>query len=244
MKINEVAKLSGVTVRTLHYYDQIGLLHPSETTDAGYRIYNAKDLETLQQILFFKELDFPLSDIKEIMLSEGYDRHDTLIKHMELLVQKKKRLDTLIATLEAAIQQEHHVDFHAFDMSEFNELKEKYATEVKERWNETDAYKESEQKTAGYDDVQWNILKGEGDEILKLFGQNRHLRPDSPEAKKLVKRWQTYITLNFYNCTKEILSCLGLMYINDERFTKNIDQNGKGTAQFMSKAIEYYCNDK
>lgn len=108
------------------------LLHPSETTDAGYRIYNAKDLETLQQILFFKELDFPLSDIKEIMLSEGYDRHDTLIKHMELLVQKKKRLDTLIATLEAAIQQEHHVDFHAFDMSEFNELKEKYATEVKE----------------------------------------------------------------------------------------------------------------
>ena len=137
MKINEVAKLSGVTVRTLHYYDQIGLLHPSETTDAGYRIYNAKDLETLQQILFFKELDFPLSDIKEIMLSEGYDRHDTLIKHMELLVQKKKRLDTLIATLEAVIQQEHHVDFHAFDMSEFNELKEKYATEVKERWNET-----------------------------------------------------------------------------------------------------------
>ena len=76
MKINEVAKLSGVTVRTLHYYDQIGLLHPSETTDAGYRIYNAKDLETLQQILFFKELDFPLSDIKEIMSSEGYDRHD------------------------------------------------------------------------------------------------------------------------------------------------------------------------
>ena len=130
MKINEVAKLSGVTVRTLHYYDQIGLLHPSETTDAGYRIYNAKDLETLQQILFFKELDFPLSDIKEIMSSEGYDRHDTLIKHMELLVQKKKRLDTPIATLEAAIQQEHHVDFHAFDMSEFNELKEKYATGV------------------------------------------------------------------------------------------------------------------
>lgn len=146
MKINEVAKLSGVTVRTLHYYDQIGLLHPSEITETGYRIYNEEALETLQQILFFKELDFPLSEIKEIMSSEGYDRQDTLIKHRELLIQKKKRLDTLIATLEATLQKEHHVDFHAFDMSEINELKEKYATEVKERWNETDAYKESERK--------------------------------------------------------------------------------------------------
>ena len=100
MRINEVAKLAGVTVRTLHYYDQIGLLRPSEITDAGYRIYNEEALEALQQILFFKELDFPLSDIKEIMLSAGYDRQDTLIKQRGLLIQKRKRLDTLIATIE------------------------------------------------------------------------------------------------------------------------------------------------
>ena len=244
MRINEVAKLAGVTVRTLHYYDQIGLLHPSEITDAGYRIYNEEALEALQQILFFKELDFPLSDIKEIMLSDGYDRQDTLIKQRGFLIQKRKRLDTLIATIEVAIQKEHYVDLHAFNMSEINEIKEKYAAEVKERWKETDSYKESEQKTSGYDDVQWNILKDKCDEILKLFGQNRHLNPDSSEAQKLVKSWQTFVTLNFYNCTKEILSGLGSMYINDERFKNNIDRNGEGTAEFMSKAIDYYCNNQ
>lgn len=240
MKINEVAKLAGITVRTLHFYDQIGLLHPSETTEAGHRIYNEDALETLQQILFFRELEFPLNDIKEMMSAGNYDKKETFIKQRELLLQKRKRLDTLIATLDAAIGEEQYVNLHVFDLSEINELKEKYAAELKERWGETDAYKENEQKTSGYDEMQWSILKEEGTEILKLFGQNRNLKPDSEEAQKLVKRWQEYITANFYHCTNEILSCLGLMYVEDQRFTENIDRNGKGTAAFMAKAIEIF----
>lgn len=241
MKINEVAKLAGVTVRTLHYYDKIGLLPPSKITKSGYRIYDNDVLETLQQILFFKELEFPLSDIKEIMSSPNYDRKATLAKQRELLLQKKNRLDKLIATLDAAISGEEHVDFHAFDMSQINKLKEEYAAEIKERWGDTEAYRESEQKTSGYDDVQWNLLKDEGAQILKLFGQNRHLKPESEDAQNLVKRWKDYITFNFYDCTNEILSYLGLMYVEDERFTENIDRNGRGTAEFMSQAIAYFC---
>ncbi|MEG2881982.1 MAG: TipAS antibiotic-recognition domain-containing protein, partial [Christensenella sp.] len=119
--------------------------------------------------------------------------------------------------------------------------KKKYATEVKERWGNTAAYAESEEKTSSYDTAQWNILLGEGETILREFGENRNIKPESDEAQALVKKWQNYITANFYHCTKEILSCLGLMYIGDERFTRNIDKNGEGTATFMAAAIEIYC---
>lgn len=244
MKINEVAKLTGVTVRTLHYYDEIGLLHPSETTEAGYRIYNQDALERLQQILFFRELEFPLGDIKEIVSSQCYDRQEILSKHKELLIQKRKRLDALIGMIDTALGDAPCIDMNVYDMTDINEMRKKYAAEVKERWGKTEAYMESEQKTGEYDDVRWNMLKGEGDAILKTFGQNRHLKPESKEAQQLVKRWQTYISDNFYHCTDEILYCLGLMYVEDERFTKNIDRNGKGTAEFMAKAIEYYCSKK
>ncbi|MEF9922154.1 MAG: MerR family transcriptional regulator, partial [Anaerovoracaceae bacterium] len=104
MKINEVAKLTGVTVRTLHYYDEIGLLKPSKVTDAGYRIYDEKAMETLQQILFFRELEFPLNEIKGIMSNPNYNREDTLLKHRELLTQKRNRLDKLISLLEKNIK--------------------------------------------------------------------------------------------------------------------------------------------
>lgn len=241
MKINEIAKLTGVTVRTLHYYDEIGLLTPSELTEAGYRIYNDEALATLQQILFFRELDFPLSDIKEIMTNPQYNKTEALAKHKELLVQKRSRLDGLIALVDKTIGGEKTMSFKEFNMTEIEANKKKYATEVKERWGETASYKESEGKTGVYDKKQWEILNGEGAEILKAFGQNCNIIPDSVEAQNLVKRWRTYITANFYNCTKEILSCLGLMYIEDARFTENIDLNGKGTAEFMTKSIEIYC---
>ena len=241
MKINEVAKLSGVTVRTLHYYDEIGLLKPSEITEAGYRLYDSTALETLQQILFFRELDFSLNDIKEIMKNPNYDKANALTKHRELLLQKRNHIDDLIVLVDNTLKGEYDMSFKQFDMTEFEATKKKYAAEVKERWGNTAAYNESEKKTSSYDDNQWKVLSGEGKAILQEFGENRNIQPESKEAQALVKKWQDYITANFYNCTKEILSCLGLMYIGDERFTKNIDQNGEGTAAFMAAAIEIYC---
>lgn len=242
MKINEVAKLTGVTVRTLHYYDEIGLLKPSEITAAGYRLYNRTALETLQQILFFRELDFPLNDIKEIMTNPQYNRENALKKHRELLLQKRNRLDAFIDLVDRTLKGEQDMSFKQFDRTEFEATKKKYAAEVKERWGGTAAYAESEEKTNGYDDARWNILSGEGKAILQAFGESRAIQPESEEAQALVEKWQGYITANFYHCTKEILSCLGLMYVGDARFTKNIDQNGEGTAAFMAAAIAFYCS--
>ena len=239
MKINEVAKLTGVTVRTLHYYDEIGLLKPSQITDVGYRLYDETALETLQQILFFRELDFPLSDIKKIMANPHYNNAEALTKHKELLLQK--RLNDLIGLVDKTLKGESDMSFKQFDMTEIEANKKKYAAEVKERWGETAAYAESEEKTSKYDEAQWKLLSSEGETILSEFGKNRKLDPDSEVAQALVKRWQDYITSNFYHCTKEILHCLGLMYVGDECFTKNIDENGEGTAAFMAAAIEIYC---
>ena len=242
MKISEVAKMSGVTVRTLHYYDEIGLLKPSETTEAGYRMYSSEDLERLQQILFFRELDFPLNEIKEIMLNPNYDKNEALNKHKEFLIEKRKRIDGLITLIDKTIKGDNNMSFKEFDNSKIEENKRKYAEEVKNRWGNTDAYKEYEKKTSSYDGNSWNEINEGMVEILKEFADNREEDPNSDIIQSLVEKWQSYITSNFYNCTKEILSCLGLMYIGDERFKENIDKYGEGTAEFMAKAIEIYCS--
>ena len=241
MKVSEVAKLTGVTVRTLHYYDEIGLLKPSEITEAGYRIYSNADLELLQQILFFRELDFSLTEIRKIMLNPAYDREEALRKHRTLLLQKRSHIDGLISLVENTLKGESDMSFKQFDATETEEIKKKYADEAKRRWGDTDAYAEYEAKTADYDDPQWKLLNGEGAVILQEFGSLRHLDPAGAQAQELVQKWQDFITANFYTCTKPILSCLGEMYIGDDRFTSNIDKNGEGTALFMATAIEIYC---
>ena len=161
MKISEVAKLSGVTVRTLHYYDEIGLLKPSDTTEAGYRVYSNKDLETLQQILFFRELDFPLNEIKEIMINPNYNKNEALNKHKELLMEKRKRIDGLIALINKTIKGDNIMSFKEFDNSKIEENKRKYSEEVKNRWGNTDAYKEYEKKTSSYDKNSWTTINEE-----------------------------------------------------------------------------------
>lgn len=242
MKINDVAKLTGITVRTLHYYDEIGLLKPSKITDAGYRIYDEKNLETLQQILLFREMNFPLSEIKEIISNPKFDRIDALEKHKNLLIKKRQRLDNLINLVNNTIKGENDMSFKEFDMTEIEATKKKYVKEVKERYGKTDAYKEYEVKTKNYDKDKWNGINSEANEIFKAFADNKGKAPESEEVQELVKRWQNHITKNYYNCTKEILASLGIMYVNDERFKENIDKSGEGTAEFMSKAIEVYCN--
>lgn len=241
LKINEVAKLTGVTVRTLHYYDEIGLLKPSRTTDAGYRIYNDDALERLQQILFFRELEFPLGDIQKFMEDPCYDRKESLQKHRDLLIRKKNRLEGLITLVERTLKGESDMSFAEFDTTELETYKQKYADEVKARWGNTDAYREYADKTQAYSEEQWQSSSRRGEALLRAFGENRHLAPDSTEAQALVRRWQNHITESYYACTKEILACLGQMYVNDARFTENIDQNGVGTAAFMAQAIAVYC---
>ena len=240
MNICRVAKLTGVTVRTLRYYDEIGLLKPSQVTEAGYRVYDDADLEVLQQILFFRELDFSLEDIRKIMQNPAYEKESALRKQRELLEQKRSRLDSLISLVDKTLKGERDMSFRQFDTTEIEATKKKYAEEARRRWGGTAAYAEYEKRTSRAGDAQQKMLDDEGAMLLREFGRNRSLAPDSPEAQALVKKWQDYITAHFYTCTKEILSCLGQMYVGDERFTQHIDGYGAGTAAFMSAAIEAY----
>lgn len=242
LKINEVAKLTGITVRTLHYYDEIGLLKPSEITEAGYRLYNEQALAELQQILFFRELDFSLNDIRKIMTSPAFDQTKALKKHKELLLEKRSHLDSLIQLVEKTMKgMNTTMEMKVFDLTEIENHKKQYAKEVQERWGETSAYQESEEKTSIYNDAQWQMVSGEGNNIFKAFADNMDKAVERPEVQALVKRWQDFITERFYYCSNEILSCLGLMYIGDSRFTENIDKIADGLAQFVSDAIKVYC---
>lgn len=242
MFIKEVAELTGVTVRTLQYYDRIGLLRPSSLTEAGYRVYDQEALETLQQILFFRELDFPLSQIKELLSDPDFDRMEALAKQRELLMLKRERLDRLIGTLDNRLKGEKTMDFRNFDQTEIEKAKKDYADEVKARWGHTDAYAESERKTVRYGKEDWKAVNEKGEEILREFGRHRIDAPESEAVQALVCRWQQHITDSFYTCTDEILAGLGEMYTADPRFTENIDKYGEGTAALMAKAIAIYCS--
>ena len=241
MKINEAARLAGVSERTLRYYDRIGLLRPSGMTESGYRLYDEDALRRLQQILFFRELGFPLAQIGEIMDSPGYDRSDALRRHRALLIAERDRLNGLIELAERTLKGECDMSFDAFDRSEIDRQRDAYAEEARERWGGTDAYAESEKKTAGYGKEKWTMIEQEADEIFAAFAALRGHAPDDPAVQALVARWQAHITRHYYACTKEILAGLGQMYTADGRFMQNIDRAGAGTAQLMSDAIAVYC---
>lgn len=244
MLINEIAKLADVSVRTLHYYDEIGLLKPSAVDEQnGYRFYDENSLERLQAILFYRELDFPLKDISKLLSSPNYDRSKALTEQKHLLTLKKERMERLIFALDSLMKGENTMDFKAFDNSEFEAAREKYAAEAKEKWGNTDAYKEHSAKTSAYSGEKWAEVNSGMEAIMKEFAECKlsGAAPEDAAAQYLVKKWQDFITENHYTCTKEILAGLGEMYSADERFTANIDKYGEGTAQFMTDAIRAYC---
>lgn len=238
MQIKEFARLTGVSVRTLHYYDEIGLLHPAAVDrNTGYRDYDEQSLLRMQEILFYRELDFSLKSIGQILSSPNYDANQALAEQKDLLILKKERLERLISAIDRAMKGENVMS--AFDNSKF----EAYKAEAKERWGNTDAYRQHEEKTKAYSDGKWNALAGEMNKIFAAFHQCMKAgeAPASTEAQSLVKALQKHITDNYYPCTNEILAGLGQMYVADERFRNNIDTNGSGTAQFVAEAIKAYC---
>ena len=239
MTVNEVSKLTGVSIRTLQYYDKIGLLHPANYTEAGYRLYDDAALETLQQILLFRELEFSLKDIKEIISSPDFDRSKALEQQIELLKLKKEHIENLIdLALGIKAIGVKPLKFDAFDTRKIDE----YAAQAKAAWGTTPAYKEYEEKSKGRTkEDNLKIHQGMID-IFGEFGQIRNTDPASEEAQEMVKKLQDYITEHMYTCTKEILGGLGMMYGGGGDFTTNIDKmGGEGTAEFASRAIEIYC---
>ena len=191
----------------------------------------------MQEILFYRELDFSLKSISEMLSSSKYDKTKALQEQKQLLILKKERLERLIAAIDDAEKGENVMK--AFDNSEF----EKYKTEAEEKWGHTDAYKEHTEKTKNYSKDKWNNLADEMNDILAKFATSMKngSDPNSAEAQGLVKTLQNHISENYYSCTNEILAGLGQMYVSDERFKNNIDKHAEGNAEFINKAIKFYC---
>ena len=237
MKVKEVAELVGISVRTLHYYDEIGLLTPDETTEAGYRVYSESNLEDLQQILFFKELGFPLKKIKEIIDSPTFERQGALELQHKMLLEKKSRIEKMIGTIEKTIQHSkgerlmsNQEKFEGFDFS-----RNPYEQEARERWGDQ-AVDEANEKAKNMSDFEEKF-----NEIYRHLATLRHLSPDSEEAQEGIDEWYQFLN-KMGNYSLEAFKGLGQMYVDDERFTKNIDKFGEGLAAFMRDAMAVYAD--
>lgn len=241
MHIKEFADLTGVSVRTIHYYDEIGLLKPGYVDgNNGYRYYDESSLLRMQEILFYRELDFPLKTICRIISSPGYDRKLALAEQRKLLILKKQRLERIIESVDNAMKGE--IILSTFDNKEY----EQYREEVRERWGSTGAYGEYTEKTRDRTPEKQNDIINGLEQVFSDFVccMNDGEPADSEKAQKNVKRLRDYISENFYTCTDTILSGLGKMYVSDERFKNNIDRHSPGTAEYVSRAIGIYCSTK
>ncbi len=245
MTVNEVSRLTGLSVRTLQYYDKIGLLPPSGYTEAGYRLYDDTALKKLQQIMLFRELEFPLKEIKEIVSRPDFDGVKALEQQIELLKLRREHLDSLIAFAEGIkllgvnyAMNRSKSDFSAFDKSKLDD----YTKRAKEQWGNSAEYKEFEEKAKSRSASDDERLALETMSLFKEFGNMRSLDPSDGIVQAQVKKLQDFFCENFYTCTNEILRSLGEMYAGGGEFTESIDNaGGKGTAAFVHKAIEIYC---
>lgn len=242
LTVGAVARLAGVTVRTLHHYDEVGLVVPSGRTAAGYRTYGRSEIERLQEVLFFRELGFALEEIKQIVNRPGYDRLTALVRQRELLEARAEHLLALIEAVARAVDAERMGTtmtneeilevFGDFDPAE-------YEQEAEERWGDSDAYKQSAARTARYSKQDWEIIKAENDAIYRQFldlmasGEPA----EGAAAMNVAEEHRAHITKWYYDCSKTIHAGLGQMYVGDDRFRQNIDKSGTGLAEYMAAAI-------
>ena len=238
--VHEVSKLTGVSIRTLHHYDKLGLLKPVAVTEAGYRLYDESSLIRLQSILLFRELQFPLKDIGAILDSPTFDRNRALDQQIKLLELKREHLENLIDLAKGikGMGVKPLTDFRAFDTRKIDE----YAREAKASWGTTPEWKEYEQKAKGRTREQGEAIARGMMDIFRAFGAIRDTDPASAEAQALVNRLQGYITEHFYTCSDEILLSLSKMYGGGGSMTENIDKvGGLGTGAFAEQAIAVHC---
>ena len=238
--VKEVSELTGVSIRALHYYDKIGLLLPAQTTEAGYRLYDEESLERLQMILLFRELKFPLKEIKKILENPSFDRGKALEDQIQLLLLQKEHIENLI-DLARGIQMigvKKLLDFEAFDTRKMDE----YAKQAKASWGHTNEYREFEEKSKGRTKEEEQKIAVGLMAIFAEFGEMKHTDPADAAVQKQVQKLLDYISQHYYTCSKEILASLGSSYVAGGSMTQNINAaGGDGTAEFASRAIQVYC---
>ncbi|MBR6425897.1 MAG: MerR family transcriptional regulator [Oscillospiraceae bacterium] len=238
MQIRALSRLTGLSVRTLQYYDRIGLLRPAAVTEAGYRLYDEASLERLQQILLFRELEFPLKQIRHILDAPDFDRSKALEQQITLLTMKRDRLNDLIRLAQGIrLTGGTPMEFSAFDTKQLEE----YRRQAQESWGGTQAFQEFQARSADAAPEQFQDAGEKLMELLAVFGSLKDRASSDPVVQAQVKKLQDFITDHFYTCTDKILADLGRMYADGGDFTKNIDRaGGPGTANFAAAAIQAY----
>ena len=240
--VKEVSNLTGISVRTLHHYDQIGLLKPTQVTQAAYRLYDEDAIHRLRLILLLRELQFSLAEIQNILDAPDAERNRILDEQIRNLEEKRKKLDNRI-TFARGLQMMgvKNMNLEGYQKDQLDNQMQ----QAKILWGKTEAWQQYEKKSVSRTKEQEADIEKE---LMDLFCQcgSAHLpAPDSPEAQAWVQQLRDYITAHFYDCTPQILYGLGKMYAGGGSMTENIDKaGGPGTAEFAHQAIEYYCKDK
>lgn len=243
MNTNQVAGLAGVSVRTLHHYDEIGLLCPDRNPDNGYREYSDKDLDLLQQILFFKECGFSLAEIGKLLGSPAYDRDKAFVLQKKYLLHERKRIDAMLETLDKTMKSwkgewnmTQKEKFGGFDMTH-----NPYEEEARRLWGD-EAVDRSNAKIRSMSAHEQNAIAKGMDELFMELAKIRSELPDSDKVQKAMDKMYHYFNSNFgCHYTLEAFAGLGQMYVNDSRFTRNIDKYGDGLSAFLARAMGIYA---
>lgn len=245
--VKQLAQLAGVSIRTLHHYDQIGLLKPERRADSGYRYYGKPELLRLQQILFYRELKYPLKQIKEILDNPGFDLQKSLAAQRQQILQEADRLHQLLTTIDKTIvglqNQEHMISDEELYEGFTPEEKDSYRGEVAERWGE-DKLHEVEERLKKLGAQKWADIKDKGKAIEQLLAdlmtQNQAIT--SKAVQKAIDAHYVH-TCEFWTPNKEQYRGLGKMYAEDERFKAHYEQYREGLAVFIRRAIDVYCDN-
>lgn len=242
--VQQLANLAGITTRTLHHYDEIGLLKPARIKSNGYRQYEEAELLRLQQILFFRELEFPLEEIRKILDNPRFDMATALADHRKLIEIRKKRMDDLLKTIDQTLKKvtkKKTMDDKELYAGFSNEEAEAYAKEAKVRWGHTDAYKQSQERVKKMSKEQFAQIGKEGDELQKEIVLHMDKGPESPIIQKLITKHYENLR-HFYEPNLELYRGLADMYVSDPRFATHFKKYHPDLPEFMRDAIHAFCD--
>ena len=243
--VSQLANMAGVSVRTLHHYDQIGLLQPATRTAAGYRLYGEPELLRLQQILFFKELDMPLDEVRQILDDPGFDQVTALGQHRQALQLRMQRLARLLTTIDRTIDKLTEYDMAVTDEELYEgfteEQIERYEREVREMYDPA-LVQESQRRLKKMSSAQWQAVKAEGETVTTGIAALADREPGDPEVQALIARHHAWIE-NFYPCSAEVYRGLGQGYVEHPEFRAFYEKVRPGLADFMQSAMNHYAGE-
>lgn len=239
--VGELAKLTGITVRTLHHYDELGLVQPSGRTAAGYRLYEERDVLRLQQVLLYRELGLALEQIAAVIDDPGFERAEALRAHRAALLERRGRIDAMVAAVDVALRLEEGKTMETKDVNElfggFDHAQ--YEEEARAKWGESDAYKESARRTKQYGKAEWEQIRRDWEAIYARLAElmREGAAPEDARCKGVVEAHRAHIERWFYPCSVEMHAQLAEMYVGDPRFAANLEKVAAGFARYLRDAI-------